>query len=123
MGLKPATTKTVAKGSTTTGKKLTTDEFLANAIMKLREGEYKGVHTVYRGVTAAFNKYFEADIKALGLNKNNNYEAINNAVADSNGKFTLRPAKGGAMLYFTAEAPERKDSDAKAQEALSTILG
>jgi hypothetical protein len=43
-------------------EKLTYEEFVKQAILKLRTGNYnnyKGIHTVYSGFNEAFRKYFD----------------------------------------------------------------
>jgi hypothetical protein len=40
-------------------EKLTYEEFVKQAILKLRTGDYKGIHTVYSGFNEAFRKYFD----------------------------------------------------------------
>ncbi len=87
-------------------EKLTYEEFVRKAILKLRTGEYKGIHSVYSGFNEAFRKYFEdADpIKITGqLAKEN--------------KIVIRPVKGGVMLYLPEEVPQ---SD-KAQQVLKKM--
>jgi hypothetical protein len=38
--------------------KLTEEEFIAQAIKKLRKDPYRGIHSVYSGFNEAFRKYF-----------------------------------------------------------------
>jgi hypothetical protein len=40
------------------GKKLTEEEFVIQAIKKLRKEPYRGIHSVYSGFNEAFRKYF-----------------------------------------------------------------
>ena len=40
-------------------EKLTYEEFVRQAILKLRTGDYKGIHTVFSGFNEAFRKYFD----------------------------------------------------------------
>ncbi|HMK42943.1 MAG TPA: hypothetical protein VK445_02275 [Dissulfurispiraceae bacterium] len=91
------------------GPKLSFEDFIKAAIVKLRKDNYKGIHTVYSGFNQAFKKYFEgADpIK------------VTNELA-AQGKIVVRPVRGGVMLYLTEEAPRTQD---KGEEALGKILG
>jgi len=41
--------------------KLTEEEFVLQAIRKLRKDPFRGIHTVYSGFNEAFRKYFESD--------------------------------------------------------------
>ena len=41
------------------GKKLTEEEFVVQAIKKLRKDPYRGIHSVYSGFNEAFRKYFD----------------------------------------------------------------
>ncbi len=69
-------------------KRLTREEFFRLAIEKLRPPKYKGIHSVYSGFNQAFKEYFGEDpIKAT------------KELADEN-KITVRPAKGGVMIYL-----------------------
>jgi predicted membrane protein len=68
--------------------KLTYEEFVRLAIERLRPPKYKGIHSVYSGFNQAFKEYFGEDpIK------------ITKQLADE-GKITVRPAKGGVMIYL-----------------------
>jgi hypothetical protein len=76
-------------------KKLTEEEFVVQAIKKLRKEPFKGIHSVYSGFNEAFRKYFgtnpvEATLKLA-----------------SEGKVETRPFKGGVMLFLPGEAPKR----------------
>jgi hypothetical protein len=77
------------------GKRLTEEEFVVQAIKKLRKEPFRGIHSVYSGFNEAFRKYFgtnpvEATIKLA-----------------SEGKVETRPLKGGVMLFLPGEAPKR----------------
>ena len=74
-------------------KKLTEDEFVLKAIEKLRKPPYKGIHTVYSGFNQAFRAEFNSDPVA-----------VTNRMA-SEGKITIRPVKGGVMLYLVKDGP------------------
>jgi len=71
---------------------LTPEEFVFKAIDKLRECPYKGIHSVYSGLDAAFKRHFPN----LGLRD------ILNGLAEE-GKITIRPAARGVMLYKGGE--------------------
>jgi hypothetical protein len=75
-------------------KKLTFEEFVSLAILKLRDGNFKGVHSVFSGFNEAFKLYFEGE----------NPVQITNKMAED-GKIALRPTKGGVVLYLPDEAP------------------
>jgi hypothetical protein len=76
-------------------EKLIYEEFVKQAILKLRTGDYKGIHTVYSGFNEAFRKYFD------GANPID----ITNQLAKEK-KIVVRPAKGGVMLYLPEEVPQ-----------------
>ena len=80
-------------------KKLTEEEFVIQAIKKLRKDPYRGIHSVYGGFNEAFRKYFGT----------NPVEATTRLAAG--GKIEPRPLKGGVMLYLPGEAPKRPTTD------------
>ena len=79
--------------------KLTEEEFVLQAIRKLRKDPFRGIHTVYSGFNEAFRKYFESDP----------VEATSRLAAQ--GKIESRPIKGGAMLFLPGEAPQRPTTE------------
>lgn len=81
-------------------EKLAYEEFVRRAIMKLRTGNYKGIHSVYSGFNEAFKKYYP------GINP----VEITNQLANKK-KIIVRPVKGGVMLYLTEDAPQRTNAD------------
>jgi hypothetical protein len=87
-------------------EKLTYEEFVKQAILKLRTGDYKGIHTVYSGFNEAFRKYFDGA----------NPIEITNQLAKEK-KIVIRPVKGGVMLYLPEEVPQ---SD-KAEQVLKKM--
>jgi hypothetical protein len=89
------------------GKKLTEEEFVVQAVKKLRKDPYRGIHTVYSGFNEAFRKYFGT----------NPIEATSSLAAE--GKIEIRPFKGGAMLFLPGEAPKRPTLE----EVIHLILG
>ena len=87
-------------------RKLTEEEFVLQAIKKLRKEPYRGIHSVYSGFNEAFRKYFGT----------NPVEATSRLAAE--GKLETRPFKGGAMLFLPGEAPKRPS----AEEIIQLIL-
>jgi hypothetical protein len=80
-------------------RKLTEEEFVTQAIKKLKKEPYRGIHTVYSGFNEAFRKYFGT----------NPVEATSRLTAE--GKIETRPFKGGAMLFLPGEAPKRPTTE------------
>lgn len=76
-------------------EKLSYEEFVKQAILKLRTGDYKGIHSVYSGFNDAFRKYYP------GVNP----VEITNQLAKEN-KIAVVPRKGGVMLYLPDEVPQ-----------------
>jgi hypothetical protein len=89
------------------GRKLTEEEFVVQAIRKLRKDPYRGIHSVYSGFNEAFRKYFGT----------NPVEATSRLAHE--GKIETRPFKGGVMLFLPGEAPKR----ASAEEIIQLISG
>ena len=85
-------------------EKLSQEEFVKKAIVTLRKEGYKGIHTVYSGFNEAFKEYFPGESPVDATNK-----------LASEGKITIRPVKGGVMLYL----PE--DVSTKSQSAGETL--
>ena len=88
-------------------KKISEYEFVAKAIKKLRNPPYKGIHSVYSGFNRAFKEYFGT----------NPIETTQRLAKER--KITIRPVRGGVMLYLPEEAPRAADSES----ILKTILG
>jgi hypothetical protein len=88
-------------------KRLTEEEFVIQAIRKLRKDPFRGIHSVYSGFNEAFRKYFGT----------NPVEATSKLAAE--GKVETRPFKGGIMLFLPGEAPKRFS----AEEIIQLILG
>jgi hypothetical protein len=88
-------------------RKLTEEEFVLQAIKKLRKDPFRGIHSVYSGFNEAFRKYFGT----------NPVEATSRLAAE--GKVEKRPFKGGAMLFLPGEAPKRPS----AEEVIQLVLG
>jgi hypothetical protein len=81
-------------------EKLSHEEFITKAIVSLRKEGFKGIHTVYSGFNEAFKKYFDGD----------NPVEVTNRLAQE-GKITIRPVKGGVMLYLPDEAPGGRNAE------------
>jgi hypothetical protein len=81
-------------------EKLSQEEFVKQAIVKLRTGDYKGIHSVYSGFNAAFKDYFDGA---------NPIEATNKLASE--GKIVIRPAKGGVVLYLPDDVPQMMRAD------------
>ncbi len=88
-------------------RKLTEEEFVIQAIKKLRKDPFRGIHSVYSGFNEAFRKYFGT----------NPVEATSRLATE--GKLETRPFKGGVMLFLPGEAPKRPSSE----EIIQLILG
>jgi hypothetical protein len=81
------------------GKKLTEEEFVIQAIKKLKKDPFRGIHSVFSGFNEAFRKYFGT----------NPVETTSRLAAE--GKIETRPFKGGVMLYLPGEAPKRPPTE------------
>jgi hypothetical protein len=88
-------------------RKLTEEEFVVQAIKRLRKEPYRGIHSVYSGFNEAFRKYFGT----------NPVEVTSRLAAE--GKLETRPFKGGVMLFLPGEAPKRPS----AEEIIQLIIG
>jgi hypothetical protein len=88
-------------------RKLTEEEFVLQAIKRLRKEPFRGIHSVYSGFNEAFRKYFGT----------NPVEVTSRLAAE--GKLETRPFKGGVMLFLPGEAPKRPSAD----EIIQLILG
>ena len=84
--------------------KMPPEAFVKLAIVKLRTGNFKGIHSVFSGFNEAFKRYY-GDGDPI---------ETTNGLAES-GKIALRPVKRGVMLYLPEEAPSFAD---KAELAL-----
>ena len=80
-------------------KKLTEEEFVLQAIKKLRKDPFRGIHSVYSGFNEAFRKYFGS----------NPVEVTSKLATE--GKIETRPFKGGVMIFLPGEAPKRPSAD------------
>ncbi len=76
-------------------KKLSHEEFVSLAILKLRTESFRGIHSVYSGFNEAFKLYYEGE----------NPIPVTTRLAEE-GKIALRPVKRGVMLYLRGEEPQ-----------------
>lgn len=81
-------------------EKLSHEEFIKQAIIRLRTDPYKGIHSVYSGFNEAFKKYFEGEDPVK----------ITNTLA-ADGKLFIRPVRGGVILYLPEDAPKTTRAD------------
>ncbi|MBC7129380.1 MAG: hypothetical protein H5T45_06605 [Thermoplasmatales archaeon] len=87
--------------------KISEEEFVINAIKKLRKPPYKGIHSVFSGFNAAFKEYF-----------GKNPVEVTTRMAKE-GKIIIRPAKRGVMLYLPEDSPDLPKTD----EIIKKIVG
>jgi len=90
------------------GKKLSEEEFVVQAIKKLRKEPFRGIHCVYSGFNEAFRKHFNKD------------PIESTSKMASEGKIEIIPLRSGkgVMLYLPGEGPRGR----KTEEALKKIL-
>jgi hypothetical protein len=81
-------------------EKLTYEAFVKQAILKLRTGDYKGIHTVYSGFNEAFRNYFDGA---------NPIEITTQLAREK--KIVIRPVKGGVMLYLPEDVPQTSKAE------------
>jgi hypothetical protein len=91
-------------------KKISTEEFVRLAIVKLRNEPYKGIHSVYSGFNEAFKSYYSGQDPV---------QATNQLAED--GKIVIRPMKGGVVLYLPEEAPLVKSRGEEALKKMGLI--
>ena len=84
------------------------EEFVRRAVIRLRKGTAKSIHTVYSGFNSAWREYYGTD-PVSGV------EALVDA-----GVCVTHPTKGGARLYLAEDAPRRRASTG---EVIGIILG
>lgn len=73
-------------------QQITPEQFVLLALKRLKRPEYKGIHTVYSGLNAAFREYFP---------QLDPVEIVKQLAKD--GKIRIRPARGGAIIYPAGE--------------------
>lgn len=71
------------------------EEFIRLAIVRLRNANFKGIHSVYSGFNEAFRRYFEGADPVK----------VTTEFAGA-GRLVIRPAKNGVMLYLSEDAPQ-----------------
>ena len=93
--------------------KLSKEQFVKLAILRLRTTKSKGVHTVFSGLNGAYRVYFEGADPVKDINS-----------MVKTGKFEMHPTKGGVMLYIKGEMPKgTSTSPDKVLGTLNAILG
>ncbi len=92
----------VAQKTAKANCKMSEEQFFAQAITTLRNGKSKGIHVRFSGFNDAYRKYFGTDSRAA-------QERLIKA-----GKITMRPCKGGVMLYLAGEQPVAVESGSAA---------
>ena len=76
------------------------EEFVRLAVVRLRTGNFRGIHSVYSGFNEAFKRYFEGADPVQATTD----------LAGA-GKLVIRPARNGVMLYLPEEAPQGDRAD------------
>ncbi len=104
--------KSMPKTKKTSGK-ISKKKFVLDAIHKLREGDYKGIHAVYSGFNQAFRDYYNEDP----------IKAVDKLVKDK--VVITKPVKGGVMIYDYKEmnSDNETKSSKKTNDTLDKILG
>ena len=84
------------------------EEFVRRAVLRLRKGQAKSIHSVFSGFNAAWRQYYQSDpvegVKAL----------------EKKGVCVTHPTRGGVRIYLAEDAPSRK---ATPEEVVGIILG
>ena len=84
------------------------EEFLRRAVIRLRRGTAKSIHSVFSGFNSAWRQYYGDDpvegVKAL----------------ERAGKCVTHPTKGGVRIYLPEDAPSRRPTP---EEVVGIILG
>jgi hypothetical protein len=88
-----ASIKCLRKGGNMTDI-LNHEEFIRLAVVRLRNANFKGIHSVYSGFNEAFKKYFEGADPVK----------VTTEFAGA-GRLVIRPVKNGVMLYLPEDAP------------------
>jgi len=92
--------------------KLTKEEFVVDAIKKLRDtNRSQGIHSVYSGFNAAFKSYFGEEARPT-----------TNEMATA-GKIVVQPRKGGVMIYLPGESPAMSDGSGEAALSKMGLAG
>lgn len=72
---------------------------MLRAIERLRKPPYKGIHSVFSGFNQAFREYFPLLDPVDFTNQ-----------LAKEGKLTIRPVKGGVVLYKAEDMPSGSDA-------------
>jgi hypothetical protein len=84
------------------------EEFVRRAVLRLRKGQAKSIHSVFSGFNSAWRQYYKTDpvsgVKAL----------------EEAGMCVTHPTRGGVRIYLPEDAPARKPST---EEVVGIILG
>ncbi len=84
------------------------EEFVRRAVLRLRKGQAKSIHSVFSGFNAAWRQYYQSDpvegVKAL----------------EKKGVCVTHPTRGGVRIYLAEDAPSRR---ATPEEVVGIILG
>ena len=91
----------MAKKATTTKRsaskaELAPEEFVERAVLRLRNGKSKGIHSVFSGFNAAVQEYYGIDPVEFTQE------------LERKGVIVMRPAKKGMMIYLAEDAPAQK---------------
>lgn len=76
-------------------ERLTKEEFVIRAIERLRTEKSNGIHVVWSGFNAAFEKYFGEKSQATTTEMK------------TKGLIEVVPFDGGVLIYKKGEAPDR----------------
>ena len=82
-----------------TDVRLTKEEFVIDAIKKLRDTKKSmGIHVRFSGFNQAFKTYFSEDARAT------------TDQMKAEGKLIVQPRRGGPMIYLPGEAPQMENT-------------
>src|SRR3990167_10573353 len=84
------------------------EAFARLAIVNLRKGKWKGIHSVYNGFNEAYRQYFVGRDPVGDMN-----------TLCEEGKLFMHPTKGGVRLYLPEDGQEARTTDM----VLASILG
>ena len=87
---------TATKRSASKVAKLSPEEFVRRAVLRLRNGKSKGIHSVFSGFNAAVQEYYNVDPVEFTQE------------LERKGVIVMRPAKKGMMIYLAEDAPALK---------------
>ena len=81
-------------------EKMEPGTFIVRAIPRLRTENRKAIHSVYSGLSQAFDTYYEKKV---------DFVATLNSLVKAD-KIWTRPAKGGAAIYLPEDKPGKNIS-------------